>query len=172
MVAGAAIALAGAAIAGGALALSSGGADEATQRQAEVRERGQTVMPFDLDRTTHVFRKTTTGGIQQVLADNPADRRSIRIVREHLRREQAKFRRGDYQDPMAIHGMTMPGIDELRRGAAAIDVDYRFLPAGAELRFTTTDPGLRKALHRGSRPALGSWCRRNGRKRRRVRAVS
>jgi hypothetical protein len=49
---------------------------------------------------------------------------------------------------MAIHGMTMPGIDELRRGAAAIDVDYRFLPAGAHLRFTTTDPSLRKALHR------------------------
>jgi hypothetical protein len=113
-----------------------------------VRERGQTVMPFDLDRTTHVFRTTASGGVEQVLADDPADRESIRLVREHLRSEEAKFRRGDYQDPMAIHGMAMPGIDELRRGAAAIDVDYRPLPTGAQLRFTTTEPHLRTALHR------------------------
>jgi hypothetical protein len=139
--------LAGAAIVGGALALTAGGSDDATERQAEVRERGQSVMPFGLDRTTHVFRKTPSGGVQQVLADDPADGASIRLVRRHLRREQSKFR-GDYQDPMAIHGMTMPGIDELRRGAAAIAVDYRFLPAGAQLRFTTANPRLQSALHR------------------------
>lgn len=32
------------------------------QRQTDVAERGQMVMPFDLDRTTHRFRESDTGG--------------------------------------------------------------------------------------------------------------
>jgi hypothetical protein len=44
-----------------------------TARQAEVAERGSSIMPFDLDRTTHHFAKTDTGGVQSVTADDPAD---------------------------------------------------------------------------------------------------
>jgi hypothetical protein len=33
-----------------------------------VRTLGQQVMPFRLDRTTHIFDKTATGGIESVVA--------------------------------------------------------------------------------------------------------
>jgi hypothetical protein len=46
-------------------------------RQAEVAQRGATVMPFDLDRTTHRFTKSPTGGVQSVVADDPADATQI-----------------------------------------------------------------------------------------------
>jgi hypothetical protein len=36
----------------------------AQTKQEHVHEMGQTVMPFDLARTTHIFKMTDTGGVQ------------------------------------------------------------------------------------------------------------
>ena len=46
---------------------ASGGEED---RQAEVAERGAAVMPFDLERTTHVFKALPDGGVQTVVADS------------------------------------------------------------------------------------------------------
>ncbi|MDA1028472.1 MAG: hypothetical protein O3B41_05395 [Bacteroidetes bacterium] len=51
-------------------------------RQAEVAEKGTEVMPFDLDASTHIFKKTLEGGVQQVLADSN-DSEDVRLIREH-----------------------------------------------------------------------------------------
>jgi hypothetical protein len=40
----------------------------APSRQAQVHSMGAQVMPLDLDKTTHIFRMTETGGVQQVVA--------------------------------------------------------------------------------------------------------
>jgi hypothetical protein len=42
-------------------------ADDAS-RQGVVRERSADVMPFELNATTHIFTKTSTGGVQRVVA--------------------------------------------------------------------------------------------------------
>src|SRR3954447_21430308 len=99
-----------------------------TARQADVEARGAKVMPFDQTRTTHIFRKTSDGGVQSVVAKHADDSRQIRLVREHLRKEAIAFARGDFTDPMAIHGMQMPGIGTLRAGASRIDVTYAAMP--------------------------------------------
>ena len=117
------------------------------KRQAEVRARGEQVMPFDLNRTRHVFAKTAAGGLESVLIKSSADRDQLPLIRSHLRKEQRLFSRGDFQDPMAIHGMQMPGIDALRRHAGEITITYRSLPRGAQLRYATGDPTLLAALH-------------------------
>jgi hypothetical protein len=116
-------------------------------RQAEVAERGREVMPFDLDRSTHRFSKTGTGGRQTVTADEPVDQRQVGLIREHLRAESERFRRGDFADPARIHGSEMPGLAELRAGAARIRIDYRELPDGAQLDYLTAEPPLLRALH-------------------------
>lgn len=36
-------------------------------RQEEIEKRGARVMPFSLGRTLHIFAKTESGGIQQVI---------------------------------------------------------------------------------------------------------
>lgn len=119
-----------------------------TTRQAEVAERGAQVMPFDLERTTHVFEKLADGGLQTVRADDPADTTQIQLIQMHLVDEAEKFRRGDFSDPTAIHGQAMPGLAELRAGASRIDVRYTALPDGAQIRYTTTDHALSESLHR------------------------
>lgn len=53
-------------------------------RQVDVAERGAQVMPFDLAQTTHVFQPQATGGIQRVIAKDPANSTQIGLIRTHL----------------------------------------------------------------------------------------
>jgi hypothetical protein len=82
-------------------------------------------MPFDLERTTHRFTKTATGGEQTVVADDPADTEQLRLVREHLLAEDVKFRRGDSGNPGAIHGSAMPGLAVLTAGYQRVRTSRR-----------------------------------------------
>lgn len=118
------------------------------ERRAEVAATGARVMPFDLTRTTHAFTSTGDGGVQTVTANDPGDMAQVRLIREHLRTESDRFTRGDFDDPMAIHGHQMPGVAELRTAGGKVRVEYNDLPAGARIRYETSDPGLLDALHR------------------------
>jgi hypothetical protein len=136
-----------------AATLSGCAADPATPApaapnwQAEVAERGAAVMPFDLERTTHRFAKTDTGGVQTVVADDPQDATQVRLIQQHLTAEVDRFRRGDFTDPARIHGDKMPGLQALRTHDGRITIDYDTTADGARATYTTTDPALRDALH-------------------------
>ena len=122
-------------------------AQHTAARQTEVAARGSAVMPFDLERTTHIFTNQPDGGLQQVRANDPTDSAQIALIRSHLQAETAKFQQGDFGDPAAIHGMMMPGLAALRQGYGQIAVAYAELPNGAAIRYTTADPTLIAALH-------------------------
>jgi hypothetical protein len=118
------------------------------ERQADILQRGAEVMPFDLKETVHVFTKTRSGGIQQVLARNPADVGQIRLIRQHLRDIEQKFAKRDFSDPAAIHGEDMPGLAALRTAKPGqLSVRYRDIAGGAQLVYRASDPKLVKALH-------------------------
>jgi hypothetical protein len=119
----------------------------AQTRQAEVAKRGAKVMPFDLEQTTHVFQKLTDGGLQKVVAKDPANKKQIALIRSHLKEEAERFRQGDFSDPAKIHGENMPGLAELKAGARKIAVQYAALPDGAWIRYTAKDPKLVMAIH-------------------------
>jgi hypothetical protein len=122
-------------------------ADALAERQAEVAQRGAEVMRFDLEATTHRFEPTDTGLVQTVIADNPEDSEQVALIREHLEEEAARFAQGDLDDPATIHGDDMPGLAQLRAGAAKIDIQFDTRDDGAGLIYTTDDPALIEALH-------------------------
>jgi hypothetical protein len=103
-------------------------------------------MPFDLARTTHVFTDTAEGG-EVVVANSPDDAEQIALIRSHLEDEAAKFSHGDFSDPAAIHGETMPALAVLRDGAARVSFLYEELPDGAAITYRAGDPALIAALH-------------------------
>ena len=109
---------------------------------------GAHVMPFDLDKTLHIFQMTGSGGVQQVVVRDPVDADQLPLIRMHLQHEAMSFRIGDYSDPTSLHGAQMPGVKELAEGAARIQVDHQPLPNGAEIVFSTADLHLITALHR------------------------
>lgn len=131
------------------LAATRGRGGEPTARQQEVAEKGAMVMPFDVHNSTHVFQKTADGGLQQVVAKDAGDRKLVDAIRTHLTMEAARFSKGDYSDPMKIHGMDMPGVQYLSAvKPGQIGIVYRELPAGAEIRYTGKDQATVDAIHK------------------------
>jgi len=122
---------------------------DVTTRQEEVAERGSEVMPFDLERTTHLFEKTVYGGLQQVLSDD-GDREQIALIQAHLQEETLQFQQGDFEDPAQIHGDEMPGLAVLRADYGQIEVVYTPLSDGAQIDYKAETPELIAAIHAGS----------------------
>jgi len=120
----------------------------AQTKQEHVHHMGHGVMPFDLARTTHIFRMTEAGGVERVVVKDPDDEDQVALIQQHLRHEAEAFRRGDYSDPASLHGPDMPGLKDLEAGATRIRISYSALPIGAELSFETTDLHLVTAIHR------------------------
>jgi hypothetical protein len=106
------------------------------------------VMPFDMAKTTHVFKMTETGGVQRVILKDRSYTDQVVLIQRHLREEAGRFQHGDYSDPAKLHGVTMPGLNELQLGAQRVKVSYSDLSDGAEITFKTTDPHLLTAIHR------------------------
>ena len=118
------------------------------QRQSEVANRGKDVMPFTLAATTHIFTKDVHGGIQRVVAKKSSDTAQIKLVRKHLQEIREQFLQGDFSGPSHIHGQDMPGLATLKAATPGqIDIAYKDVKGGAELRYKTTDSELVAALH-------------------------
>ena len=121
-------------------------ADE--KRLDEVAERGGHVMPFDLEKTLHVFTKTENGGLQQVVVKDKSDGEQIRLIRSHLSKISAKFKRSDFSNPEQIHGESMPGLAELKKAKPGeIKIEYTALPDGAQIDYSSNSPKLIDAIH-------------------------
>jgi len=131
-----------------AAAVSACGGTDVPRDAQLIDERAAEVMPFDLDKTAHTFEKLPTGGVQTVVVIESGDADQVALIQGHLLDEAEMFRRGDYSDPAVIHGMDMPGLEELRAGYREIAVEYFELDDGARLVYTTSDDTLVDALHR------------------------
>jgi hypothetical protein len=120
----------------------------AQTNQEHVHHVGHSVMPFDLAKTTHIFRMTDSGGVERVVVKDKTAKDQVPLIQQHLQHEAEAFQRGDYSDPASLHGAEMPGLKDLQAGAAQIKVSYSALPTGAEITFETTDRHLLTAIHR------------------------
>lgn len=125
------------------------GVEPATpERLDAVAERGAHVMPFDLDKTLHVFDKTAQGGIQQVVAKQTGDGAQVGLIRMHLKQIATGFAQGDFSGPARIHGAQMPGLGELSDGAKDLKVEYSDLPQGGQIVYSSARADLVDAIHR------------------------
>jgi hypothetical protein len=120
----------------------------AETKQEHVHDTSHSVMPFDMSKTTHIFKMTERGGAQRVISKDSADSNQIAMIRSHLAHEYDEFSKGIYADPAKLHGSNMPGLAEVQANAARIKVTYQALPDGAELIFDTSDLPALTAIHR------------------------
>ena len=119
------------------------------QRLDEVAERGSHVMPFDLEKTVHIFSKTDSGGVQQVIVKDKSDVEQINLIRSHLSEIAEAFKQGNFSNPEKIHGASMPGLAELKAAKSGqLEIMYKELPDGAEITYATSIEKLKHAIHR------------------------
>jgi hypothetical protein len=123
-----------------------GASGETTQEH--IHRMSHHVMPFEMGKTIHIFKMTELGGVMRVLTRAPDDADQVTLIRRHLRHEAERFKQGDYADPAQLHGADMPGLVELQANPSAVEVSYKALPNGAEIRFKTNDLRILTAIHR------------------------
>jgi hypothetical protein len=121
--------------------------DTAPQRKEEVEQRRQELVPYDPKQALETFSKTVHGGVLHVVtkADNPEQ---VKLIQDHLKKMAEEFRKGDFSGTIRMHGTDMPGLQQLK-SAEVDDIRYEYkpLPNGAQIHFSTEYPQYVQALH-------------------------
>jgi hypothetical protein len=112
-----------------------------------VNERGDRVMGFDHEKTTHHFLLYTDGGAIEVAANSADDTESRDQIRKHLGHIARMFAEGNFKAPMLIHAQTPPGVEVMQRLKAAIKYEYEETERGARVRITSSDAEALAAVH-------------------------
>jgi hypothetical protein len=116
-------------------------------RQDGVDQRGDHVMGFSHETTTHHFRLLKDGGEIIVQANDPNDKAGIDQIREHLYHLVGMFSNGNFNAPMLIHETNPPGVATMTRLKSDIRYTTSEIARGAKLRILTSSPETTDAVH-------------------------
>jgi hypothetical protein len=128
---------------------ASGYGQTGAKDDAHVRmmSRGDHVMGFSQEKTTHHFRLYAGGGAIEVTANNADDDATRDEIQMHLSHIAGMFSEGDFQAPMLIHDKIPPGVPTLKRLKAEVSYHFEKLDTGGRVRITTGNGEALKAIH-------------------------
>jgi len=128
-------------------ASSGKAATQSQQSDPEMNHRGDHVMGFSHDKTTHHFLLTKAGGVIQVQTNDPNDSASRDHIRMHLRHIAKSFAEGDFDDPMETHAQVPPGVPVMKDLRDKISYKFESMEKGGRVVIRSDDPEAVKALH-------------------------
>jgi hypothetical protein len=115
---------------------------------AHVKQRGDAVMGFAQDKTTHHFHLYDDGGAIDVSVDDAGDASSRDAIRSHLRHIAVMFGEGTFDAPMLVHdSRDVPGTRVMRDRKSAIRYQYVETPHGGRVDIVTADRSALAAIH-------------------------
>jgi hypothetical protein len=115
---------------------------------AETATQVQPAPPFSSELTLQTYTKTVHGGVQHVVVKSVGNSSEIKLIRVHLQKLVDAFRKGDFSIPEKVHGANMPGLAELKMANPDdIRFEYRELPNGGQIHYSTEYPQYVQALH-------------------------
>src|ERR1700747_2713650 len=118
-----------------------------SDRKSEVVKRGDHVMGFSHEATTHHFRPFKDGGEIAVAAKDPNDKASIEQIRTHLGHIVKMFSAGNFNAPMLIHDTNPPGVATMTRRKEQIRYEFSETDRGGRIRLITGSPETTDAVH-------------------------
>ncbi|HXY23277.1 MAG TPA: hypothetical protein VEI73_01395 [Candidatus Acidoferrum sp.] len=117
------------------------------QHHEGVVKRGDEVMGFSHEKTTHHFRLYEDGGAIEVTANRADDTESRDAIRSHLSHIADMFAAGNFSTPILIHAQNPPGTEGMKRLKDAIQYKLETTERGARIRILTKDPEALRAVH-------------------------
>jgi hypothetical protein len=112
-----------------------------------MNRRGDHVMGFDHDKTTHHFTLTRSGGVIQVQANSETDTASRDHIRMHLQHIAKAFTAGDFTDPHDVHAEIPPGVPAMKEREDKITYSYESTANGGKVVIRTDDAEALAAVH-------------------------
>jgi len=118
-----------------------------TQLQG-VNDRGDHVMGFSHDKTTHHFLLYPDGGAIDVQANKPEDAATQDAIRSHFTHIVDRFAEGDFSAPMLIHSQNPPGTEAMTKLRKQIQYRVESTASGApRIRIRTKNAEALQAVH-------------------------
>ena len=117
------------------------------QHHEGVVKRGDEVMAFSHEKTTHHFRLYEDGGAIEVTANRADDVESRDAIRSHLGHIVTMFAAGNFSAPMLIHSQNPPGTEGMKRLKDAIQYKLETTERGARIRIKTKNPDALRSVH-------------------------
>ena len=112
-----------------------------------VNQRGDQVMGFSHEKTTHHFRLYKDGGAIEVTANDGKDTASRDQIQMHLSHIAGMFASGNFQAPMLIHDRTPPGVPVLQRLKSEVAYRFEKTERGGTVRIATQNVEALAAVH-------------------------
>jgi hypothetical protein len=102
-----------------------------------VEKRGDHVMGFSHEKTTHHFRLFADGGAIEVTANDPKDTDTRDQIRMHLSHMSGMFAEGNFRAPILIHDRVPPGVPVLQRLKSEVSYRFEEIEGGGRVRIVT-----------------------------------
>ena len=112
-----------------------------------VDKRGDHVMGFSHEKTTHHFLLYKDGGAIEVTANDAKDADSRDQIQMHLGHIAKMFAAGDFNAPMLVHDRVPPGVPVLQRLKGEVKYEFQKTERGGTVRITTANAEAVKAVH-------------------------
>ena len=116
-------------------------------RHEEMNARGDHVMGFSHEKTTHHFQLTYDGGLIDVRANDVKDTESRDQIRGHFLHIAQMFAAGNFNAPMLVHGKDVPGTATMTQLKDQIHWDLQETARGARLKITADNEPALDAVH-------------------------
>ncbi|HUE04443.1 MAG TPA: hypothetical protein VMR62_33140 [Bryobacteraceae bacterium] len=110
-------------------------------------KRGDHVMGFSHEKTTHHFRLFADGGAIEVTTNDPKDSDTRDQIRMHLSHIAGMFGEGNFRAPMLIHDRVPPGVPVLQRLKAEVSYRFEEIEGGGRVRIATKNKEALTAVH-------------------------
>jgi hypothetical protein len=121
--------------------------ENSTDHHATLNQRGDHVMGFSHEKTTHHFRLFKDGGAIEVAANDPKDTDSRDMIRVHLSHIARMFAAGDFNAPMLVHATNPPGVPEMTELRDQIHYQFEKMDSGGRLTIQTANAKALAAIH-------------------------
>lgn len=115
--------------------------------QASVNQRGDKVMGFSHEKTTHHFVLTADGGLIEVRANDIHDAATLNQIRGHFQHIVSMFADGNFNAPMLVHRQDVPGTATMARLKNDLHWELSELPRGARITITADNKQALDAVH-------------------------
>jgi hypothetical protein len=115
--------------------------------QSMVNEHGDHVMGFSQDTTTHHFELNYDGGIIDVRANDVKDIESRNQIRGHFQHIVQMFAAGNFNAPMLVHGVAVPGTATMTRLKDQLHWELSETARAARITITADNKPALDAVH-------------------------
>jgi len=112
-----------------------------------VEKRGDHVMGFSHEKTTHHFRLFADGGAIEVTSNDPKDTDTRDQIRMHLSHIAGMFAEGNFRAPMLIHDRVPPGVPVLQRLKSEVSYRFEEIEGGGRVRIATKNKEALAAVY-------------------------